>query len=363
MAHARSSGTATGRPLLALTALVVCWTGARVAMADWSQPLIAIERPPTRRQANTADPSQASSPARVVRKVADHKAGSPGLPVARVRLVEVRQSRGTTGRLPGVALTSVPSSWNGMGTPGSPAGSHTAGRSASGPAPSTGSAAPAPENKPEPARRWSADLWLALREGGGQLLGTAAAPVYGGSQSGAVVRYRLVAASPHEPAAYVRAVHALGRREGDLAAGLAARITPKLPVVAHVEARASRRGERVHLRQATAGLDDARLPLGIFARGYVQAGYVGGFEATGFADGHFIAERPLATVGRSALSTGAGIWGGAQHGSARLDLGPSVSLKLPLSGGSARLAIDYRYRVVGNAAPATGVALTLSASF
>jgi hypothetical protein len=52
------------------------------------------------------------------------------------------------------------------------------------------------------------------------------------------------------------------------------------------------------------------------------------------------------------------------RGAARLgDIGPSASLRFPLDGGSARLAIDYRHRIAGNAAPASGVALTLSAGF
>lgn len=172
--------------------------------------------------------------------------------------------------------------------------------------------------------------------------------------------------SQHEPLAYVRAVHALGRREGDVAAGVAARLSPMLPVVAHLEARASRRGERVDLRPAaflTAGLDEARLPLRLLARGYAQAGYVGGRDATGFADGNIIAERPLAGVDRTWLSAGGGVWGGAQRGATRLDVGPSASLRFRLGGGAGRVALDYRYRVAGNAEPASGAALTVSAGF
>jgi hypothetical protein len=49
--------------------------------------------------------------------------------------------------------------------------------------------------------------------------------------------------------------------------------------------------------------------------------------------------------------------------SARLDLGPTASLRFPLAAGTGRLAIDYRIRAAGNAAPAAGPALTLTAGF
>lgn len=218
-----------------------------------------------------------------------------------------------------------------------------------------------------PVRSWSADVWLALREGGSALFGSGAAvPVYGASQSGAVLRYRLDPASAREPVTYVRAVQALDRREADLAAGVAARIIPGVPIAAHVEARASRRGERLDVRPAaflTAGFDDAQGPFRINVRGYAQAGYVGGRDGTAFADGSVIAERVLLQSSKLRLGAGAGVWGGAQRGAARLDVGPSASLMFPLGEASGRIALDYRLRVAGNAQPASGAALTLSAGF
>lgn len=360
--HVRSSGAATGRPLIALVGLVVCWTGARVAIADWSQPSVAIERPSARRAPIPAVLPQASPQVTVRREGPNVLSRLRGAPVSRVRLGEVPQVRVVPAHVSRFAPASHSPRLAEIVVSQSTANASAPSESA----PSMGGAAPLPQTRPETDRRWSADLWVALREGAGQFIGTVAVPVYGGSQAGAVLRYRLAPASSHEPGAYVRAVHALGREEGDVAAGLAARLSSKLPLVAHVEARASRRGEQVHLRPAaflTAGFEDGRLPLDILARGYAQAGYVGGPEATGFADGNLIAERPLASVGRSTLSAGAGLWGGAQRDSTRLDIGPSASVRLPLGGGSARLILDYRHRIAGNAAPASGVTLTLSAGF
>jgi hypothetical protein len=225
-----------------------------------------------------------------------------------------------------------------------------------------------PEAGRQPASRWSGDAWLAWRPGsGGLATGAAAAPVYGGSQAGAVLRYELAPGSRHRPAAYVRAVHALtGAREGDLAAGVALRPLAGLAVTAHGEARLSRREGGTELRPAafvSAGVDALPVAGGAIARGYAQAGYVGGRDATAFADGSVIVEKPLWRDRDSALTAGAGTWGGAQRGAARLDIGPTASLRFRLGQGAARLSADYRLRIAGQAEPAAGAALTLSAGF
>ena len=111
------------------------------------------------------------------------------------------------------------------------------------------------------------------------------------------------------------------------------------------------------------GLEDAPLAADITMRGYAQAGYVAGRDATAFADGSLIAEKPLWRDRNAVLTAGAGAWGGAQRGAARLDLGPTASLRFRLGETSARLSADYRLRVGGNAEPASGAALTLSAGF
>lgn len=111
------------------------------------------------------------------------------------------------------------------------------------------------------------------------------------------------------------------------------------------------------------GVEAAPLAAGITARGYAQAGYVGGRDATAFADGSLAAEKPVWRGPHALLTTGGGAWGGAQRGAARLDLGPTASLRFRLGDAIARLSADYRLRVAGNAEPASGAALTLSAGF
>jgi len=234
------------------------------------------------------------------------------------------------------------------------------------PAPAS-AAPPAEPMRPRPSR-WSGDGWLAWRPGSSAPLGPGAiTPVYGGSQAGAILRYELAPGSRRRPAGYVRVVQALGgRREGDLAAGLALRPLAGMPVTAHGEARLSRRGAALEVRPAaflSGGVEAAPLAAGFAARGYAQAGYVGGRDATAFADGSLIADRPVWRDRETALSAGGGVWGGAQRGAARLDLGPSASLRFRLGEGTARLSADYRLRIAGNAEPAAGAALTLSAGF
>lgn len=223
---------------------------------------------------------------------------------------------------------------------------------------------------PSPARaagekRWSADGWLLLRpdgDAGGPVLAR-----YGGSQAGAVLRYRL-ASDGHRPAAYLRAAAALdGSRQKEAAVGLSARPLPTVPLVAAAELRMT--SDRFATRTRPAVMAYTEIPpfdlaAGLRAEAYLQGGYVGGKGATGFVDGQARLDRRLATVGRGEFRLGGGGWGGAQKGASRLDVGPTAQVALPLSHAVfARAAIDWRFRVAGRAAPASGPALTLSAGF
>lgn len=219
------------------------------------------------------------------------------------------------------------------------------------------------------ASRWSADAWLLLRQGGGAGAspGGALLPALGASQVGAVVRYRLAPGSALRPALYLRASSALHQPRGEeLAAGLVLRPLPRLPVAAMAEARLTQTAAGMRVRPAAAlvtELPPAQLPGGLRGETYVQAGYVGGAGATAFVDGQARIEAPLASIGQFRLRAGAGAWGGAQKGASRLDVGPTATIAVPLGSGGGRLSADWRFRVAGNAAPASGPALTLSAGF
>ena len=94
----------------------------------------------------------------------------------------------------------------------------------------------------------------------------------------------------------------------------------------------------------------------------------GGDFATAFADGQLVADRALANFDltrskRAGIRLGAGVWGGAQKGSERLDIGPSANILVPVADAPVRLSLDYRIRAAGDAEPGSGVALTLSTGF
>lgn len=214
--------------------------------------------------------------------------------------------------------------------------------------------------------RWSADGWLFLRPGG--QAGQAGLPTYGASQAGAVLRYRLAIGDPHRPVAYVRAVAALnGSRQKEVAAGFAARPLPALPVVAAAELRGTSDRFGSRMRPVIMGyteLPGFDLAGGWTGEAYLQGGYVAGEGATGFIDGQVRLDRRLAGTGKVDLRAGGGVWGGAQKGASRLDIGPTVQVVAPLSRDVfARVGLDWRFRVAGDAAPASGPALTLSAGF
>ena len=218
----------------------------------------------------------------------------------------------------------------------------------------------------------SISAWAFWREGSGVAANSAIPPAsYGASQVGAVLRYRLDPESEHRPDGFLRATHALARQEEtDLAAGASARPIPRLPVRAHFEARLSLREGRTEIRPAVylvTELPERKLPLGLAARVYGQAGYVGGDFATGFVDGVAVVDREVDTFGiggvRLAGRVGLGAWGGAQKGTERLDMGPSATLDIRGTSIPLRVSTDYRFRVAGRAEPDSGLAVTVSTGF
>jgi hypothetical protein len=230
---------------------------------------------------------------------------------------------------------------------------------------------PAPRAPDAGTRRWSGDGWLLLRGNGAAVSSGPAFASYGGSQMGAVVRYHLAPGSSQRPALYLRASAALnGAPDREVAAGLSVRPLARLPVSVSAELRASNlssnRATKARLRPAVTAVTELPqfdLPGGIKGEAYVQGGYVGGPDATAFVDGQLRAARKVVRVGAADVTAGAGVWGGAQKGAARVDVGPSVSVGVAGDHAGARLGADWRFRVAGNAAPSSGPVLTLSAGF
>lgn len=219
--------------------------------------------------------------------------------------------------------------------------------------------------------RWHFDGWVSYR-GNSQaaaLAGTGPG-VLGGSQAGIVATWR-VAQATGAPALMVRLSAAppqAGRGDSEeVAAGIRWRPIRKVPVSLQAEMRAIRQASGgVSLRPAAlavGGFDELAMPLKFRLRGYGAVGRVGGKLPMSFAEGHLVADREVAAFDLARVDAGVGAWGAIQGDAARLDAGPSVSLRMPIGGKPARVQLDYRLRLAGDATPGNGPALTLSTGF
>lgn len=222
----------------------------------------------------------------------------------------------------------------------------------------------------EEALRWSADGWILWREGRNGLSRPGAivpGGTYGASQAGLVLRYRISPNSDLKPTLYLRASSGLYAPRGEEAAvGLSLRPVRGLPLAIMGEGRVTRTVGGTTVRPAIAVVSElppVRLPAGLRGEAYGQAGWVGGTDATGFVDGQARLDKPVWQDADGEFRIGAGAWGGAQKGARRLDVGPTATLDLPVGRVNTRLSADYRFRVSGDAAPGSGVAVTFSAGF
>lgn len=223
------------------------------------------------------------------------------------------------------------------------------------------------------AGRWSVDAWGFWRQGSDAApISQGRVPIYGASQVGAVLQYRLDPANARDPRLHARAYRALVRRgESELALGASARPLPRLPVRVFGEVRVTDGAFRNEVRPSTFAVTELApiaLPLGTRLETYGQAGWVGGVDDTFFADGQASVTREIdgiasASANAVRLSVGAGAWGGAQDNAHRVDLGPTMRLDMTMGEVPARLSLDWRERVGGDAGPGSGVAVTLSTRF
>jgi hypothetical protein len=213
--------------------------------------------------------------------------------------------------------------------------------------------APAPAAKLD---RLQLTSWALLR-GAPQPDALATGGTLGGSQAGA----RLTYAFNRWLAASVRTSSPMGGSRGaEVAAGV--RLTPfrSIPVAFTVERRQSISrdggGRSAFALFAEGGLYRQPMPLEFRLDAYAQAGVVGFNSRDLFADGALAFTRPV----WRRVSVGFGVWGGTQPGLYRVDAGPRVSVRVR---DNIYANIDWRQRIVGNARPASGPALTLGADF
>lgn len=222
-------------------------------------------------------------------------------------------------------------------------------------------------------QRWTADVWSFWRQGSdGTAISQGRVPIYGASQTGGILQFRALPSSPHDPRLYARVYRALVLGgESELALGASARPIGRVPLRLAAEARYTEGafGRRVRpAGYAVTELAPLALPLGTQLEAYAQGGWVGGPGATYFADGqmsitHDVKGVSTLTDQALRLTLGAGAWGGAQKDTQRLDIGPTMRLDVILGRTPARVSVDWRERVAGDASPGSGLAATLSAQF
>lgn len=211
--------------------------------------------------------------------------------------------------------------------------------------------------------RWQAAAWLLWRPRGANPGGAITTGQLGGSQAGLRVDYDLTPRAASRTVAYGRLTSALQRPAApEAAVGLSLQPVRAIPVSVAVERRiALGAGARnANAVMAAGGFGPVAITPTVLAEGYGQAGVVGFKRGDAFIDGKFSLSTPLA---QSPLRVGAAVSGGAQPGASRLDIGPEVQFRLPLPHVGARIAVEWRERIAGQARPGSGLAITLAADF
>ena len=102
---------------------------------------------------------------------------------------------------------------------------------------------------------------------------------------------------------------------------------------------------------------------GVRIEAYGQAGAIARNGVEGFVDAAARATHPIVDHAPVRIDIGAGIWGSAQRGAARLDLGPTIGATVPIGHHTIRLSADWRQRVAGDARPGSGPAFTIGSDF
>jgi hypothetical protein len=219
--------------------------------------------------------------------------------------------------------------------------------------------AAAPLDRPS-ASRLSASAWFVLREGRGIAPGLGGGQL-GGSQVGLRIAYAL--GDARRVALVARVASPLRGKGREAAIGLEWRPT-KLPIRLTAEYRAALDGGGSGPAAGIiAGTGPAPLTLGFDLETYGQAGAIRRRRTEPFAEGAARLSRPVVRLAGVEADLGVGAWGGAQRGAQRLDVGPSLGVRVPVAGKSLRLSLDWRQRVAGNALPGSGPVLVIGSDF
>lgn len=213
---------------------------------------------------------------------------------------------------------------------------------------------------------WSLSAWALYRRGNAPQ-GIAPNGQLGGSQTGLRLQRHLWRLSPRTRlSANMRLSSPLEGQGGQEAAfGMSLARAGRVPLELLVERRVGigRNGRNAFAAIVVTGLNDAALPLSFRLNGYAQGGMVGVKSRDAFIDGALRVERAVAETGDAKIDIGIGIWGAAQPGVSRLDVGPSAGLRFRVGKASLRAGAEWRERVSGRARPGSGPAMTLGVDY
>jgi hypothetical protein len=178
----------------------------------------------------------------------------------------------------------------------------------------------------------------------------------GASQAGARLLYNL----NRQIAFAARMSSPVGKRGGEVAAGIRVHPLVSIPVWVTAERRQMvgryGGGRNDFALFAEGGVYQMPLPWRFSLDSYFQGGIVGIKSHDPFFDGALTLTRPLFRN----FSAGFGVWGGAQPGLSRLDVGPRVTMRVRKN---LKVHLDWRQKLIGNARPGSGPALTLAGDF
>ncbi len=208
--------------------------------------------------------------------------------------------------------------------------------------------------------RWSGSIYLFRRDKDGTPA-LATGGQLGGSQAGARLAYSL---NPQFAVAARLSTPLDDHRGAEAAVGVDWHPVPGKPLRLSVERRVDVGGAGRNAWSAyAAGGFWRQIRPGFVVDGYGQGGIVGARRGDLFADGALRAGHRREIGGGGSLIVGGGVWGAAQPGVARLDIGPRAALGLPVAGTTVTAAAEWRIRAAGDASPRSGLALTLSSDF
>jgi hypothetical protein len=209
-----------------------------------------------------------------------------------------------------------------------------------------------------PRRDWEAEAYLFYRPDGHQT-SLAAGGQLGGSQFAARVAWR---PGGGPIGLTMRAYAPIGARGAEVAAGIDLHPLANVPFRISIERRQrlDAQGRNAWSAYAAGGFYRAHGPAEL--DGYGQAGIAGTQRRDGFVDGALRIGYRL-PIRKVAPILGAGLWGAAQPGVARLDIGPRAALRVPMGPHILSASIDGRFRLAGDARPGSGAAFTLAADW